>query len=127
MASDGIPVNEPVTRLVHGGRAQTSETALQASSGTSLPPGGKTAPAGTPVVSTAQKVADSSALVAQLNQRLNDSGRPFEFRLDTAGGRNVIQQVNPASGDVVAEYPEAEFPILAEGLSSAGYLVNTRA
>jgi uncharacterized FlaG/YvyC family protein len=128
MASDGIPVNIPVTRLVHGGRAQTSET-VQNPSGKSLPHGGGQSP---PVNTEQQgvrasKAPDAQALVAQLNKRLNDSGQPTQFRLNSSSGRNMIQEINPASGEVVGEYPESEFPILAQGLSVSGLLVNTLA
>jgi uncharacterized FlaG/YvyC family protein len=127
MASDGIPVNVPVTRLVHGGRAQTSET-VQVLSGKNLPAGGQAAPLHPDKQTVgAIKAPDSQALVAQLNKRLNDSGQPAQFRLDASSGRNVIQEINPATGEVVGEYPESEFPILAQGLSVSGLLVNTRA
>jgi uncharacterized FlaG/YvyC family protein len=127
MASDGIPVNLPVTRLVHGGRAQTSGT-VQIPSGKSLPPNGQAAPPKADKHDAgASKAADSQALVAQLNKRLNDSGRPTQFRLDSSSGRNMIQEINPATGQVVEEYPESEFPILAQGLSVSGLLVDTQA
>jgi uncharacterized FlaG/YvyC family protein len=125
MASDGIPVNVPVTRLVHGSQAQASETVK---SGSVLPRSGGSLPA-KPVIGAVpvSKKPDAEALVSRLNRPLNESGRPDQFRLDTSAGRNVIQQVDPNTGEVVAEYLEAEFPMLAQGLSGAGRLVDTRA
>jgi len=133
MASDGIPANGPVTRLVHGSQAQASGP-IQNPSGKTLPQNGKTAPAragrqaaqiGTP--STNASKPDWAALLAQLNRRINTSGQPDQFRLNTDSGHAVIQQINPASGEVVSEYLESEFPALAEGLGNPGRLVNTKA
>ena len=106
MASDGIPVNRSVTRLVQGSRARTSEPV---SSGKTLPAGGGAAPTAATerVVHTAQK-RDASALVAQLNEHLNNSGRAAQFRLNSSSGREVIQQINPDTGEVIAELPAAE-------------------
>jgi uncharacterized FlaG/YvyC family protein len=127
MASDGIPVNVPITRLVHGSQAQASET-VKSESGSALPRSGENLPAKAVVgASPVRKKPDAEALVSQLNKPLNESGRPDQFRLDTSAGRNVIQQVDPNTGEVVAEYSEAEFPMLAQGLSGAGRLVDTRA
>jgi uncharacterized FlaG/YvyC family protein len=131
MASDGIPVNRSVTRLVQGSRARTSEPV---SSGKTLPAGGGAAPTAatehvvhpTHVTHTAQK-PDASALVAQLNEHLNNSGRAAQFRLNSSSGREVIQQINPDTGEVIAELPAAEFPKLAQGLSGAGLLIDTKA
>jgi uncharacterized FlaG/YvyC family protein len=130
MASDGIPVNIPVTRLVQGSRARTSDS-VKGQSGNPLPPGGEAAPAdhATQAAREIKKapVPDIPALVAQLNKRLNLSGRPDQFRLDSTFGRRVIQQVNPDNGEIIAEYPEALFPTLAQGLSGAGLLIDTKA
>ena len=60
------------------------------------------------------------AQVAFLNKYLNDSGRPDQFRVDP-NTRTFIQEVNPATGAVVAEYSAIAFPALAKsvGISSA--------
>jgi uncharacterized FlaG/YvyC family protein len=109
---------------VQGSRARTSEPV---SSGKTLPTGGGAAPrAATQHVHTAQK-PDASALVAQLNEHLNNSGRAAQFRLNSSSGREVIQQINPDTGEVIAELPAAEFPKLAQGLSGAGLLIDTKA
>lgn len=134
MASDGIPVNVPVTRLVHGSQAQTSGP-IQNPSGKTLPRNGKAAPAtaggqAAPIdtpSTNASKTPDWAALLAQLNRRINTSGQPDQFRLSSESGHAVIQQINPVSGEVVTEYLESEFPALAEGLGNPGLLVNTKA
>ena len=150
MTSDGIPDNIPVTRLVQGSRARTSDPVFIGSGKTVLPSGedapavatppavpahvapqparvaAQLAPASIPSVHAPEK-PDAAALVIQLNKHVSNSGRPDQFRLDAAAGRIVIQQVKPDSGEVIAEYPEAEFPTLAQGLSGVGLLINTRA
>jgi uncharacterized FlaG/YvyC family protein len=73
------------------------------------------------------KPPQAQALVTQLNKSINDSGRPDQYRLDTSAGTPVIQQINPATGAVVGEYSEQEFPTLAQGLGVSGALVDTRA
>ena len=133
MASDGIPVIAPVTRLVHGSRAQTSSP-VQVPSGKTLPPSGKTAPAeaeahaaqaGKPAANESKK-PDVAALLAQLNSRFNTSGQADQFRLNIDSGHTVIQQINPTSGEVIGEFPESEFPALAQGLDGPGALFNTK-
>jgi uncharacterized FlaG/YvyC family protein len=82
------------------------------------------------------KAADSKAipakpdlqpLVAQLNKYLNDSGRPNQYRVVSSSGSQVIQEVNPANGEVVGEFSASEFPALAKGLGAAGILIDSRA
>jgi hypothetical protein len=65
------------------------------------------------------------ALVDQLNKHLNDSGLADQFRLDPAG--KVIQQINPATGAVVAELPASEFPALARTVGASGLLLDSLA
>jgi hypothetical protein len=120
MASDANPVQIPVTSLVHGSQAPTTTSP---SSGKALPPAaGKTVPSvfGGAKSSAASRSADVQAQVAFLNKFLNDSGRPNQFRVDPNSDSN-IQEVNPATGAVIAEYPSISFPALAKslGISSA--------
>jgi hypothetical protein len=66
-------------------------------------------------------------LVVQLNKHLNDSGRPDQFRVDP-GSDKVIQQINPANGEVVGEFLISEFPALARSVGvTGGGLVDSRA
>ena len=67
------------------------------------------------------------ALLAQLNRHLQNSGRPNHFKLDTSGGRNVIQEINPDTSKVVSEIPANEFKALAQELGIAGLLFDARA
>ena len=114
MASDANPVQIPVTSLVHGSQAPTT---ISPSSGKALPPAGNASPsaAESPKSSAASRSTDVQAQVAFLNKYLNDSGRPDQFRVDPNSDSN-IQEVNPATGAVVAEYPSVSFPALAKSL-----------
>ena len=135
MASDGNPIAIPAARPV-----QASQTTIPAKvlepTGKSLPPSGKITVAhaanAVPAAadSTAPKqVADPpslQSLVAHLNKLLNDSGRPYQYRVDPTSDNKVIQEVNPATGEVVGEFQASEFPALASNLGVSGLLVNSR-
>jgi len=141
MASDGNPVKIPAASLVHGSQAQIP-VSIKEQSGKSLPPGGKGA---TPAAgkaadkaaahaataqATAAKVnnaASLEALIAQLNKHLNDSGRPDQYRVDPSSGNKVIQQLNPATGDVIGEFLISEFPALARSVGVTGGLIDSHA
>ena len=138
MASDGVPVNPPVTRLVHGSQASISGT-VQKRTGNPLPGSGQVLPAPAaahPQVDPAIKNdaalrvkqnADLQALIAHLNKHFNDSGQPIQFRVDPNSDSKVIQEINPATGEVVGEYLAAEFPALARGLGVSGLVVDSHA
>jgi len=119
MASDANPVQIPVTSLVHGSQAPTT---ISPSSGKALPSAGNASPGAAEGLksSAASRSTDVQAQVAFLNKYLNDSGRPNQFRADPNSDSN-IQEVNPATGAVIAEYPSISFPALAKslGISSA--------
>jgi hypothetical protein len=82
-------------------------------------------PVGTPATTTNR--ANLPQLVAQLNKYLNDSGRPNQFRVDPTSSGKTIQEINPASGEVIGEYSVAQFPELARSLGVSGVLVDSRA
>ena len=141
MASDGVPVKAPVTRLVQGSQAPIPQRAVELG-GHSLPPGGNAAAGhgGTPAARGAHPAAapkqtppqaspkpDLRALVALLNKHLNDSGRPNQFRVDPSAGSKLIQEINPATGDVVGEFAATEFRTLATSLGITGLLVDSHA
>ena len=134
MASDGIPVNGAVTRPVHGSQAPIAAT-VKSTGGKSLPAGGQgsAAPAGhvVPPANVEKHEPDLSALTAQLNKYAHESGRPNQYRVDASSGRQLIQEVNPDSGDVIGEYPASEFAALVRGLgisgALSGVLINSRA
>jgi hypothetical protein len=121
MASDGNPVKIPAVSLVHGSQAPPRVT-VQEVSGKVLPPSGKTAAAQVTAAksSATNRTTDVQAQVSFLNKYLNDSGRPDQFRVDP-NTQTLIQEVNPASGEVIAEYSAISFPELAKsvGISSA--------
>jgi len=90
-----------------------------------LPIGGKIAAASAAQAPAKPSAATSTqALVAQLNKHLNDSGRPDQYRLDPSSGGKVIQQINPATGNVIGEFLVSEFPALARsvGVSGGGFI-----
>jgi uncharacterized FlaG/YvyC family protein len=157
MASDGNPVTIPATRLLQGSQATIinkqpegngKPTAAASPPAKPAPPHpadpstvrasvdakpAAVAPAQQPAPA---KAADSKAsaakpdlqpLVAQLNKYLNDSGRPNQYRVVSSSGSQVIQEVNPANGEVVGEFSASEFPALAKGLGAAGILIDSRA
>jgi uncharacterized FlaG/YvyC family protein len=126
MASDANPVQIPVTSLVHGSQAPTT---IPPPSGKVLPPAGNTAPgaAGSAKSSTANRSTDVQAQVAFLNKYLNDSGRPNQFRVDPNSDSMLIQEVNPATGAVIAEYPSVSFPALAKSLGISSAVIDDHA
>jgi hypothetical protein len=93
-----------------------------------LPVSGKTAAArAAQEVPAASSTPSIEALVAQLNKHFNDSGRPNQFRVDPNSDNKLIQQINPASGEVVGEFLVSEFPALARSVGIAGVLVDSHA
>jgi hypothetical protein len=132
MASDGQPVQIPATSLVHGSQAPTTMTVQH--SGKSLPPSGNAAAepaAARPAAAAKSSVAvDNTNLQQQvifLNKFLNDSGKPDQFRVDPTSGDKLIQQINPATGEVVGEFSASEFAALARSVGISGALVDSRA
>jgi uncharacterized FlaG/YvyC family protein len=127
MASDGNPVKIPAASLVHGSQAQRP-VSIRQRSGKTLPASGKTvAAAAAQEAARARNAASIEAQVAQLNKHLNDSGRPNQFRVDPNSDNKLIQQINPASGEVVGEFLISEFPALARSVGVTGVLVDSRA
>src|ERR1700733_11364482 len=126
MASDANPVQIPVTSLVHGSQAPTT---ISPSSGKALPPAGNASPsaAESPKSSAASRSTDVQAQVAFLNKYLNDSGRPDQFRVDPNSDSMLIQEVNPATGAVIAEYPSVSFPALAKSLGISSAVIDDHA
>jgi uncharacterized FlaG/YvyC family protein len=115
MASDGQPVKIPAVSLVHGSQAPT--IAVQ-HSGNVLPRSGR--PAAPPAAPNLQ------AQVQLLNKSLNDSGKPDQFRVAPDSDDKLIQQVNPANGEVIAEFPASEFAALARSVGISGVIVDKR-
>jgi hypothetical protein len=128
MAIDANPVQIPVTS-VHGSQAPTSVAAPQ-SSGKSLPPSGNAAVAAAkpgPRPAPTSTAGSLQAQVALLNKYLNDSGRPDQYRVAPDSDSTLIQEVNPATGAVIAEYPAISFPALARSLGISNALIDEHA
>lgn len=119
MASGSDPVRIPAASLVHGSQATTTSPP----GGKNLPPSGNAAPSAAAEYAAQQSQAgrparksDLASQVALLNKFLNDSGRPDQFRVAPQASPSLIQEINPANGEVIAEYPAIEFPALAHSL-----------
>ena len=129
MASDATPVQIPAISLGHGSQAPTKVT-VPPSGGNSLPPRGNAAAgaATTASKSTAvSRTSDVQAQVAFLNKYLNDSGKPDQFRVAPNSNSMLIQEVNPATGAVIGEYPAIAFPALAKSLGVSSALIDEHA
>jgi hypothetical protein len=130
MASDGNPVKILAIGPVHGSQA-TPRVTVSPPSGKSLPPSGKPFPA--PPGEAAANAANSGAAVrvqaqvALLNKYLNDSGRPDQFRVAPNSDSTLIQEINPATGEVVGEYPAISFPALARSVGVSGAVIDSHA
>jgi uncharacterized FlaG/YvyC family protein len=118
MASDGPTVKIPAISPVQG--SQAPATVVQ-HSGKVLPQPGKPA---APVAEVA--ASNVRAQVALLNKYLNDSGKPDQFRVDPSSDDKLIQQVNPATGEVIGEFPASEFAALARSVGISGVIVDRR-
>jgi|SRR5450755_1645188 FlaG protein len=116
MASDGQTVTLPAMSLVSG--SQAPATVVVHPSGKVLPQPGK------PAASAASHIR---AQVALLNKYLNDSGKPDQFRVDPSSDDKLIQQINPATGEVVGEFPTSEFAALARSVGISGVVVDQHA
>lgn len=116
MASDGQSVKIPAVNLVHGSQAPAA--AVQ-HSGNVLPRSGRPAapPAG----------ANLQTRVQLLNKYLNDSGKPAQFRVAPDSDDKTIQEINPANGEVLAEFPASEFAELARSVGISGLIVDKHA
>ena len=87
-----------------------------------MPPGGK--PAARPAVNVIPANTDVQNQVRLLNKYLNDSGKPDQFRVDPASDDKLIQEINPANGEVIGEYPASEFAALAKSVGISGVLID---
>jgi len=123
MANDGQSVQIPAASLVHGSQAPTVR--IQPVS-VALPQRSSAVPAQTakPAVPA---IPDVPTQVALLNKYFNDSGRPDQFRVAPSSDNKLIQELNPANGEVIAEYSATEFAALARSLGISGALVDGHA
>lgn len=77
--------------------------------------------------SAAARNTDPQTLVDLLNKSLNDSGRPDQYRVAPNSGSKLIQQINPANGEVIGEFAASEFPVLARSIGASGLIVDSLA
>jgi uncharacterized FlaG/YvyC family protein len=133
MANDAVPVKASTTPLVRGGQSPTAAT-VNPAGGKTLPPGVSSTAASTtnpkpakPAVNSAKPPPDLPALLAQLNKHLQSSGRPNHYKLDASSGREVIQEINPDTSEVVSEIPANQFKALAQELGISGLLIDAHA
>lgn len=129
MASDATPVQIPAISLVHGSQAPTKVT-VPPSGGNSPPPSGNATSGAATAASKSTAVprtSDVQAQVAFLNKYLNDSGKPDQFRVAPNSNSLLIQEVNPATGEVIGEYPAIAFPALAKSLGISSALIDEHA
>ncbi len=96
---------------------------LPSSGGNSLPGREK---AQTPL-SRAENERELNELAQRASHYLRESGRAISFRVQSAAGRTVIQEVNPDTGEIIAELTSAQLLSLAHGLGLAGHVVDERA
>jgi hypothetical protein len=115
MASDGQMVKLPAIGPV---QSQPPAAAVQ-HSGKVLPQSGKPAPAA--------PATNVQAQVTLLNKYLNDSGKPDQFRVAPGSDDKLIQQINPANGDVIGEFPASEFAALARSVGISGVALDKHA
>ena len=93
-----------------------------------MPPSGNAAAAAAATASKAvPRTSDVQAQVAFLNKYLNDSGKPDQFRVAPNSNSLLIQEVNPATGAVIGEYPAIAFPALAKSLGISSALIDEHA
>ena len=120
MVSPVGPVTAPVAELVHG--SQPVVTKVQDAHGNTLPPARQTLAAPTHTT-----VHDTVAAVEILNKFSNTSGLPNQYRVAPLSDNKLIQELNPATGAVLGEFPVSEFPALAASIGLTVPLVDTRA
>jgi len=122
----------PVVRFLNG--EMTIATAAQQNIRRSLPGRGEIADKTLPIPASATSflkipTANSreSQVAQQWNKHLNDLGQPNRFRVDPRSGDKLIQEINPATGEIIGEYSVSTFPALAKSLGLVGSLVDRRA
>jgi len=83
------------------------------------------APQAAQPASTAADTVSLQSKLAQLNKSLNDSGLPAQFR--ASADDSYIEELNPLTGEVIAQYSASEFPALARSVGISGATVNSLA
>ena len=131
MANDVRPGDILATRPVQGGRAPATATDASGKTKPQFNAGGKIPPR-VPVpdekpASRTGSEADLAALAERVGQFLRESGRAIAFRVESAGGKTVIHEIDPDTGEIIAQITSDNLMSLAKGLGLSGTLVNSRA
>lgn len=134
MANDVLPGVNPALRPVQGGRAPTTATDASGNLKPQTRAGGKTPPrlavSDRQVDQKKEQASNEESLAAlarQVGQFLRESGRPISFKVESAGGRPVIHEIDPDTGEVIAEITPENLMFLARGLGLSGALIDRRA
>lgn len=132
MANDVLLGKVLATRPVQGGRAPTTATDASGKLKPQIHAGGKSPPqaavsAQPQKPEQASSKQDLTALAERLGRYLRESGRPISFKVQSEGGRTVVQEIDPDSGEIIAEITPENLMSLARGLGLSGTLVNSRA
>jgi uncharacterized FlaG/YvyC family protein len=141
MANDVRPGEILATVPVKGIRAPTTATDAsgkikpQVNAGGKLPPhipvpavpAAKSPEQSKPPEEKTGTQADLAALAERVGQHLRESGRAISFRVSNSSGRTVIHEINPDTGEVIAEITSDNLMSLARGLGFSGELVNSHA
>jgi hypothetical protein len=131
MVTEIGPAATPVTGAAHGSQTPAISK-VQEASGNNLPQTKQV----TAAQAAAQEAAASSnaatppdlvSLVTLLNKYLNDSGQPYQYRVAPQSDNKLIQEINPANGQVLGEFSAAEFPKLAQSAGAPGLLIDDHA
>jgi hypothetical protein len=132
MTSNVSPLAVPAVRLVNVKQTPVA-IVTQQSSGSRLPVSWKAAAKPSPTLTTwhpriltANKGVVQSQ-VALLNKYLNNLGHANRFRIGPNSGDKLIQELDPATGEVIAEFSIDTFPALAKSLGLVGSLVDGHA
>ena len=130
MANDVVSIGASTTVIGQSALSPTAVSNLQGgqflpslAASTGLPAAKKPSA----ILKDAKPPLDYQALLAQLNKHLQSSGRPNQYKLDNSSGRNVIQEINPDTSNVIAEIPASEFKALAQELGISGLLIDAHA
>lgn len=95
--------------------AQPTEAA-----GPSLPPAGKALPAQPELAQPPEPISIERAL-QQIQDYLSDSKRQLNFERDESSGRTVIRVIDPASGEVIRQFPPEEILKIAAIIDATGF------
>jgi uncharacterized FlaG/YvyC family protein len=122
---------------VQGSRAPITAVDASGKLKPQIPSGGKLPPHSTvaakpeepprPAEPRTGSQADLAALAERIGQYLRESGRAISFRVSNSSGRTVIHEINPDTGEVIAEITSDQLMSLARGLGFSGSLVDSHA